>query len=351
MNRPSVATLVPKSAIGPLAPLAAVPIGWWSLAMGLFAMLITLGYWGSYANPWLVIAAACCAGPLMGLTLSRSDRSVWSWLVIAMGWGVLHAVVFWQVTGTLDDPTALWPPAASAMAMGGLAMSGAIRPLWLGQLFSVAVGLHWALFSGVPLAQSLQLAALFGPVFLGICYGVLMRRALAVVDRARQNEARVAERVLDLASRAQAREAYQAELVAATGGILDRIASGAELTAEDRIAARLTEAQLRDAIRGRNLATAEVVAAVRAARARGVLVSLVDDRRTWDCSDAQQAQVLAATIETLEQARGGDACTVRLHPPGRRNLATVLLARAEGEDLRRDFANAEPGVGQSRGTR
>ena len=350
MTHRMTASLVPKSVIGPLAPLNAVPIGWWSLAMGLFAMLITLGYWGSYANPFVVIVAACFAGPLVGLTLSRPDRPGSAWLALALGWGVLHAVVFWQITGSLKDPAALWPPAASAMAMGGLAMSGAIRPVWLGQLFSLLVGVHWALFSGVPAAQSLQLVALFGPVFLGICYGVLMRRALAVADRAQQNEARVAERVLDLASRAQAREAYQADLVAATGTILDRIASGAELTDEDRVAARLTEAQLRDAIRGRNLATAEVVAAVRAARARGVRVSLVDDRRAWDCSDALQAQVLAATIETLEQARSGDACTVRLHPPGRRNLATVLLSRADGEGLRRDFAS-ESGVGQSAGSR
>lgn len=330
---------VPKSPIGSLAPLGAVPIGWWSLAMGVLALLITVGYWDSYRNPWLVLAAACFAGPLVGVTLHRPDRRPRVWLALGMGWGVLHAVVFWQVTGSLPDPTALWPLAASAMAMGGLALSGAIRPLWLGQVFSLVVGLHWALTSGVPVAQSLPLSALFGPVFLGICHGVLMRRALAVADRARENEARIAERVLDLASRAQAREAYQAELVGITGGILGRIASGEELTSEDRVQARLTEAQLRDAIRGRHLATTEVVAAVRAARARGVRVSLVDDRRSWDCPEAQQAAVLAATVEALEQARAGDACTVRLHPTGRRNLATVLLSRADGEGLRRDFAS------------
>ncbi|NNG20005.1 hypothetical protein HJ590_10545 [Naumannella sp. ID2617S] len=68
----------------------------------------------------------------------------------------------------LTDPTTLWPSAVSSMAMSGLAMTGAIRQVWLSMGLASVVGVHWTLTVGVPLNESIQLAALFGPVVVAV---------------------------------------------------------------------------------------------------------------------------------------------------------------------------------------
>ncbi|WP_369060631.1 hypothetical protein [Kocuria rhizophila] len=106
------------------------------------------------------------------------------------------------------------------------------------------------------------------------------------------------------------------------GGLLEQIAQESSVVTDyDLKQFRLTEAQLRDSIRGRSIATPHVLELTRAARARGVAVDILDERGT-----PPSPEVLASTAkqlsEILSQARSG-VVTVRALPPG--DPAAVLI--------------------------
>ena len=99
------------------------------------------------------------------------------------------------------------------------------------------------------------------------------------------------------------------------GGLLEQIAKdSSEVTDYDVQQFRLTEAQLRDSIRGRSIATPYILELTRAARARGITVDILDER-----GSAPSPEVLEATTQQLSailaDARSG-AVTVRALPPG-----------------------------------
>ena len=99
------------------------------------------------------------------------------------------------------------------------------------------------------------------------------------------------------------------------GGLLERIAhdpspvSGYELEQF-----RLTEAQLRDSIRGRSVATPYLLELTRAARARGVLVDILDERG----KPLPTAVLRAATRQAMQvlNAATAGSVTIRAFPEG-----------------------------------
>ncbi|MDO4918182.1 hypothetical protein [Kocuria sp.] len=106
------------------------------------------------------------------------------------------------------------------------------------------------------------------------------------------------------------------------GGFLEQIAHDpADVTDYDIQQFRLTEAQLRDSIRGRSIATPHVLEITRAARARGIAVDILDERGTRP-SDAVLAATATQLSEVLAQARTG-VVTVRALPPG--DTAAVFI--------------------------
>ena len=99
------------------------------------------------------------------------------------------------------------------------------------------------------------------------------------------------------------------------GGLLERIAHDpSEITGYDINQFRLTEAQLRDTIRGRSIATPYILELARAARDRGVVVDILDER-----GQPLPPRVLEATTEQLAEVlnyahRG--VVTIRAFPEG-----------------------------------
>ncbi|PWL20091.1 MAG: hypothetical protein DCO81_00110 [Candidatus Aquiluna sp. XM-24bin5] len=88
--------------------------------------------------------------------------------------------------------------------------------------------------------------------------------------------------------------------------LLEKIrASQGELSDDDKSLARLTEAELRDQIRGRNLVSREVVAATRSARASGVEVQLLDDGGLDDLSIEDREKYYAEIVRALKKVKLG----------------------------------------------
>ncbi|WP_016996206.1 hypothetical protein [Kocuria atrinae] len=99
------------------------------------------------------------------------------------------------------------------------------------------------------------------------------------------------------------------------GGLLERIARDpSEVTEYDINQFRLTEAQLRDTIRGRSIATPYILEITRTARDRGVRVDILDER-----GQPLPPKVMEATTEQVAEVLNHAQCgvvTIRAFPKG-----------------------------------
>jgi hypothetical protein len=83
------------------------------------------------------------------------------------------------------------------------------------------------------------------------------------------------------------------------------VKSEGSLSEVEKLEARLLEAELRDSIRGRSLAQAELVQVVRALRRQGVEVQLVDDGGLEDLSAAEAEALIEEVVRLLSAVRQG----------------------------------------------
>lgn len=122
------------------------------------------------------------------------------------------------------------------------------------------------------------------------------------------------------------------------GPWLRRIASGDPLDDGDRRACRLLEAGIRDALRAPGLTGPGLDETVGRARERGVEVVLLDDGALDGAPPRLRAALLGLVAGRVAAVDAGRV-TIRICPPGREEIATVLLSssgRAERTVLRPD---------------
>jgi hypothetical protein len=317
-------------------------VGWALIQIG-FAAAMTLGHVYDYTSPWPVVVAVAASGVVAGIALSARWHRTLVGKAISLLWLPLIWLVGEQVQPPLPELSALWPAIAALLAMGLVAMSGAPRWAWVMTALVTLLCVAWGESHGVALSTQLEQLANLTPVIGGTIYRLVMRRARDGEAAAREEHAEAIQQLGMIASQAEARREYRTRIIDLAGELFDRMANGAELSPGERTECRLLEAGLRDGIRGRGLATREVAQAARAARERGVTVTLIDDRAP-DCKEEVARAVLNATRLSLERAQAGDTCVARLLPAGRRNVATVLLVTADGEGVRREFAPPPGGL-------
>jgi FlaA1/EpsC-like NDP-sugar epimerase len=91
--------------------------------------------------------------------------------------------------------------------------------------------------------------------------------------------------------------------------LLEKISdSKGKLTNAERVNAQLTEAELRDQIRGRNLLSIDVVSETRNARMRGIEVQLLDDGGLDDLSQEDRTPYLWEVASRLKAGEGWQGC-------------------------------------------
>ena len=105
--------------------------------------------------------------------------------------------------------------------------------------------------------------------------------------------------------------------------LLEQIAREGTPTPELRLRARLLEAELRDEIRAASFTGTPVVTEARSARERGVDVVLLDDTGGVGLPPERRDAVLSTICAALARTTG-DTATIRLRPPGRDTLATIV---------------------------
>ncbi|WP_158594736.1 sensor histidine kinase, partial [Cryobacterium melibiosiphilum] len=277
----------------------------------------------------IVVAAAAVVWPAaQPIPLGRT-------LGILVLCAVTTLIMFVRTDARVFTASAFWHIAAVSVIVLILAARGRSFTAWGGYLALAAATITWAHLHA--LDPALAVATMVHHA------GILVAGTLLVFGLGR-----MAGTLADLAAKLAARAAAEATLGAAVHEralqlnrvntlarpALERIARGIRLTDAERTDCLLAEATMRDAIRARRLFVEPVIGAVRAARQRGVEVSLLDDYGdapgSGPCPDATGclaalAEIVAAELDATAQG----SFTARVLPAGRSDLATIVIDAAE----------------------
>ena len=260
------------------------------------------------------------------------------------------------------DPLPLFPtlavvitgPVATAMSIGGphtdrfvwstfaysyilslITVRGRLLLAWLGVALMSAATAAMGVVENVPAVGVAGAIAPVGTVAAVSVFAVRMQPTLHSLRRLRADATDRAAAEATIAAQSEERDRQLAKLSEVARPLLERIVSGQELSAADRIECRLREAELRDGLRAPQLAV--LAGPARDARKRGVEVQLLDDGGLDGVPATVRSTVLLAAADELEAVDAGSV-TVRVLPKGRRVLATVLVS-GPGEDRRTEITS------------
>ncbi|ALV42404.1 hypothetical protein AU252_15635 [Pseudarthrobacter sulfonivorans] len=245
---------------------------------------------------------------------------------------VLMAVTALTLLITSVLPTDRWPGyaswhlAATYTVLVAINIRGQVLLSWIGVLLSVVLNTLWASQTTMGFVGGLMLnIATVGWVTVSTGIGHLLRTNDRKVGQYRADAEAAADWFAAEQALHVARTNWLEHVRTVAGPALGQIAdANHDITEIHRIEFQLAEAQFRDEIRGRVLATAEVVEAARRARQRGVTVQLLDDRRQ-NLTPRTLAAVSERVVSILNQARTGTV-TARARPQGGDQAVTIYAA-------------------------
>jgi hypothetical protein len=296
------------------------------LAFGLYHAALGVIYIEANEQPSLVAAAVFsyifALVPTIWVIGSRKLPLVFSWLNL-----LLAIVIPIAVNSTLDSKHlqdySTWYVLGIGTLLGATAVRGRRSFAWLGFLALVIEIFIWGGIQG--LAAS-GLPGVLSLVVAGHAISVGVERAIAQTKLLNERASSLAAETAAVESAGQLRSRLVGLTLRTALPTLELIASnGGKLTAEQRFAATLLEAGLRDEIRGPALLNDSIRASIRKARVRGVEV-LVLDEGGLDGIDAQaRVEILGKVAEAVDRVHEG-RLTLRA-PRGEEWRVTVAAVR------------------------
>ena len=213
---------------------------------------------------------------------------------------------------------------------------------WLGYLAIIGVYLLWGSLTGTGAAAAgIQVLADVAPLLMAMLFSYTLRPTAAEVFSLRQQTTvRVAQLAASrAASDERTRQVRQLDSLARP--LLELIASGAELTPEQRLDCGVLEAHLRDRLRAPLMSELDLDTPSYDARLRGVDVVLIDDSSEEIPPNIRERIAKLAT-SVLTDAADGEVF-VRVSPSHRSTVASVLHRPLDGPSRRMEV-DAEGGV-------
>ncbi|MCT2174992.1 hypothetical protein M3G10_11780 [Dietzia cinnamea] len=276
---------------------------------------------------WLVVSIAAIA-----IIRAPGDPIPMPWTVYLTMVGPLAvALVLAVVPVPIDSLLQLWPLAASTAIYTYMCVRGRTLWAWAGMMAMIGVCMAWAQMTGQGAAQGVSISAInFAPVAMSTFFAWTIRPAARDIYALRgQTLERAAAEAADLAVLDE-RDRQLARLDTLARPLLERLTDSEPLGSGDHWACSLLEAHLRDSIRAPALAAPQIADAARSARLRGVEVVLLDDHGLDAATDeAVRQRILDAVTDTLVEVETG-TLTIRLLPPNRPVLATIVHSAPEG---------------------
>lgn len=231
-----------------------------------------------------------------------------------------------------NDIALWWPFGMSTVIFTFMCVRGRTPAAWFGMACMITTAAVWAQWTGRGAGFGLSVSVVnVAPLLMSTFFAYTLRPLAKAIYVLRETTLRTsADRAASDAA-LEERDVQLDRLDARARPLLERIATGVPLRDDERRAAILLEARLRDGLRAPILQDREIVDAADAARRRGVDVVMLDDRGMDDADVDEQRRIRRAVADELDAVSAGSV-TVRVLPPGRRALATILV---RGETVRR----------------
>ncbi|MEP6481239.1 MAG: hypothetical protein ABJA94_04440 [Rhodoglobus sp.] len=259
-----------------------------------------------------------------------------AFIVLGLGLAVT-ALVDWNLPDAGWPSYASWNFGAVNWLLFFLTFRGRVLLGWVGLAAMSTVTIIWAMAVGRGFFGGTDLVVRHaGTLLMGTLFGILLRRAAERISALQHEQVAQAASEVAALTELREREVQAAQLNTEARSALERIASGDYLDPADQRGFQLVEASLRDTLRGGGLKSADVAAAARAARLRGAAVVLLDDR--GDALDSASYAVVERAILAELHTLDAGSVTVRLLPPGREAVATIV--RNDGQRRRIDIPPA-----------
>ena len=300
-----------------------------AITFGLFHAVLGFLNLGLFEQPNFVIAALISYVVFLILTVTYpGEREVPNWLASA---NLMVAIVvpLLVISGHGENPQTaytIWYVSAIGTLMAATAVRGHRTLAWFGTLFLIAEILVWG-----------GLGVIFNSGIVGALLMVMGAQAASgELDAAARLAKRFREKALATEAATAAQTASQIErerrVTQTLAGVLPQLemiaTNRSGLNSEQRRTALLTEAALRDQIRGRGLTRPELEKQVRLARARGVEVQLLDDGGFEDMSEQQTTELLERVARELATVTAGKV-VIRSVSGEEWNISVVALRRGE----------------------
>jgi hypothetical protein len=227
---------------------------------------------------------------------------------------------------------AAWHTAASYTLLVVINLRGRVFLSWVGGVLSVVLTVIWA---------SSAASGWIGGVLMSIATIGWLTVATGVSHFLRNNNRLITQYAADARASVDryvsekalgvARTEWMDHIRRVAAPALEQICAHQHFPSEvQRQEYTLIEAQLRDEVRGRSLATDTVLEAARRARRRGVTVHLIDDRKEG-LSPSLVTRAAEKVIAVLDQAQTGTV-TVRIKPAGGSSAVTIFASASENSD-------------------
>lgn len=317
------------------------------ILVGIYTMTgVVLAYFGTdgVTEVWpLAVAALVFALAAFSLVSVAGDPLPLGLSLLLMLTGVVTAMLVFSVVSVPPSRGVQlwWPMGMSTVIFTFMCVRGRTILAWIGLCCMIATATVWTHVTGqgagyglsaaIPNAAPVLMSTFFAYTFRPLSRSIFVLRGKSLQ--------RIAEEAATAAA-LEERDAQLDRLDELARPLLERIATGEPLDSEQRRDGVLLEARLRDGLRAPMLQDPLVIAATTAARRRGVDVVMLDDRGMDGVPAAERARIRRAVAEELDTVTEGSV-TVRVLPPGRRTLVSVLV---RGESVRRrEFGRDDAG--------
>lgn len=272
--------------------------------------------------PVIVALIAFSIGLLLVATPHPEKSRWWVIAVLALSVGV-NALILWNLPRAGWPAYADWSLGAVAWLCFFLAFRGRILAAWGGWVLMAALTQVWGATIGeTPIEALGHVDRHAGIILVAVLFRLLLVRTSREIVAL--HDERVVQVAAESASLAELRErtTQALRLNEYARPALQQIAQGQYLDEDDQRHYRLLEANLRDLLRGGELARREIATAAESARNRGVDVVLLDDRNA-PLSEVEAIRIADALLHELATATHGRV-TGRLLPPGREAIASIV---------------------------
>lgn len=281
----------------------------------------------------LLAAIAVLAAGAAGLLMVSEDPipRLRAWAV-GMAGPLATGLTCVAIPGPLANPNQLNAVGAGVAIAAFLCVRGRVGVAWCVLAAMMAIVTAWAWLTGQhPVTGLLLTVPNVAVLLMATLFAVVIRPAAAAIRRLHAQAIRESATIAATGARSAEGERQRRRLRELAGPTLALIAAGQQLSEHQIQQSALTGRQLRDAVRAKLFDAPPVVAAVRAARERGVEVRVFDELGMEDAEPALIAEIRNQAVKWLSSARDGRV-TVRVNPPGREWLATIVATGAAGDE-------------------